>query len=509
MLQVMLKKVSILLIINAFSGFILRGQSPDVRVIAAAGSSVSQGDFELCYTFGEAIVASGNSVNNTARVTGGFQQPDKGKIIKGILRDACSGLPLSNATARVETPTDSTTTNGQGEFSFEIFSKKETFLYTFRKLGNKTVSMKPYKDSFFTLNLGRVIVDSSLTISICEDQLPYRFKNALLRQAADTVITVGRDAAPEAERCDSLFRLKLKVEIPQRTTIYKVVCSHNVFILPYSGRIIREGGIYKDTLRAQSGCDSIITTYTLPFYNSPIAVDRQTACHGETFRYKNKIFTWQKPLAYDTLRGAATYGCDSISQIVVTFERAQGIDDAFTFQLDNLLDTVITVVKNDYISGNYKMTIKDSLEVGKTIISNNDGTIRLRIPVNPLSELTFSYQLCANNCPNFCSEALVTLKFTRNAQVITGGGGEPIIITPNGDGLNDVLLFEGLDLFPNNNLTVVNRWGQQVYYAKPYKNDWAGTNQAGQDLPDGTYFYSVNFELADRKVQWGSITIRR
>jgi len=41
-------------------------------------------------------------------------------------------------------------------------------------------------------------------------------------------------------------------------------------------------------------------------------------------------------------------------------------------------------------------------------------------------------------------------------------------------------------LYPNNQLTILNRWGHVVYKAAPYQNNWYGTFE-GKDLPDGTY----------------------
>ena len=61
-------------------------------------------------------------------------------------------------------------------------------------------------------------------------------------------------------------------------------------------------------------------------------------------------------------------------------------------------------------------------------------------------------------------------------------------ITPNHDGLNDVFFIEGIDKYPDNKLTVFNRWGNQVYSADKYKNDWDGSWNSKM-LPDGTYFY--------------------
>jgi len=74
---------------------------------------------------------------------------------------------------------------------------------------------------------------------------------------------------------------------------------------------------------------------------------------------------------------------------------------------------------------------------------------------------------------------------------VTSSGDElvfPNTFTPNGDGKNDVWYIGGLSRFPANRLTVFNRWGNQVYDAQPYENNWDGTS-LGRELPDGTYFY--------------------
>ena len=60
----------------------------------------------------------------------------------------------------------------------------------------------------------------------------------------------------------------------------------------------------------------------------------------------------------------------------------------------------------------------------------------------------------------------------------------PNIVTPNGDTVNDFLLFKYLEFFPKNNLKIYNRWGQLIYEKSGYQNDWNGSAVA-----DGTYFY--------------------
>ena len=59
------------------------------------------------------------------------------------------------------------------------------------------------------------------------------------------------------------------------------------------------------------------------------------------------------------------------------------------------------------------------------------------------------------------------------------------IITPNRDGLNDVLVIDNVQLYPGNTFTVFNRWGREVYATTNYQNNWGGDDATAP----GTYFY--------------------
>jgi gliding motility-associated-like protein len=60
----------------------------------------------------------------------------------------------------------------------------------------------------------------------------------------------------------------------------------------------------------------------------------------------------------------------------------------------------------------------------------------------------------------------------------------PNVITPNGDGMNDELVFGGLGTHPNSELYIYNRWGNLVYSNTDYQNDWNGGG-----MNAGLYFY--------------------
>lgn len=67
----------------------------------------------------------------------------------------------------------------------------------------------------------------------------------------------------------------------------------------------------------------------------------------------------------------------------------------------------------------------------------------------------------------------------------------PNALTPNGDGKNDTWFIKNLDLFPENKVTIVNRWGDIVFKSKNYNNDWSGEYGGGK-IPPGTYYYILD-----------------
>ncbi|RNC87506.1 MAG: gliding motility-associated C-terminal domain-containing protein [Allomuricauda sp.] len=77
------------------------------------------------------------------------------------------------------------------------------------------------------------------------------------------------------------------------------------------------------------------------------------------------------------------------------------------------------------------------------------------------------------------------------------------VITPNGDGIHDVLRIRNIENYPNNTVKIYNRWGVLVFVTRAYNssgNVFDGTSEGrvtvDQDnkLPVGTYFYIIDYE---------------
>jgi gliding motility-associated-like protein len=62
--------------------------------------------------------------------------------------------------------------------------------------------------------------------------------------------------------------------------------------------------------------------------------------------------------------------------------------------------------------------------------------------------------------------------------------------TPNGDGKNDTWVIDELYKFPNTEIEIYNRWGEQLFYSKGAYIPWNGTYN-GSPVPVGTYYYII------------------
>lgn len=79
----------------------------------------------------------------------------------------------------------------------------------------------------------------------------------------------------------------------------------------------------------------------------------------------------------------------------------------------------------------------------------------------------------------------------------------PNVMTPNGDGTNDLFIIGNVEAYDYNKLTIQSRWGTIVYQTENYQNDWDGGN-----VSDGVYFYVLEiWKGTDVVNYYGTITI--
>jgi gliding motility-associated-like protein len=104
----------------------------------------------------------------------------------------------------------------------------------------------------------------------------------------------------------------------------------------------------------------------------------------------------------------------------------------------------------------------------------------------------------ANGCSN-----TIEVELTQPSDLVMPTG-----FTPNGDGANDSFFIRGLDAYVNNQLIIMNRWGNKVFERINYRNDWTGESLTGGELPNGTYFAILSVNNGQRTLQ-GYVDLRR
>jgi gliding motility-associated-like protein len=177
------------------------------------------------------------------------------------------------------------------------------------------------------------------------------------------------------------------------------------------------------------------------------------------------------------------------------------VDDVVTLNLDGVLSG--NVSDNDLPSGDGgNIWSLVSPPQNGTIIFNADGSYSYTPNLNFDGTDVFTYKLCDTN--GDCAQAKVTINMV---DIIKPNQ----IFTPNADGQNDNYYIDGIELYPNNQLTVYNRWGNVVYQKSGYNNDWDGYSNMKKigkvPLPVGTYY--IVLEYGNKKHKTGYVYLDR
>jgi gliding motility-associated-like protein len=239
---------------------------------------------------------------------------------------------------------------------------------------------------------------------------------------------------------------------------------------------------------------------------------------------KNAKYEWQGPnnftskllqttvskvqLASGTYQFKSTIGkCTFDDSIHVTYLSTPiAHHDFYELQPGEIINK--SILLNDTFLKNipFQISLKSGVTQGD-LAFNNDGTFKYTAPANVTGNETFTYELCQNDCPNNCAQAVANIKVQFQGRI---GVKATNVITPNGDDINDYLTIVGFDhTKPDNKseMCIFNQWGDLVHRAAPYKNDWNG-NFKNNPLPDGTYYF-IFYSAPDAEPIKDFVTIMR
>ena len=269
-----------------------------------------------------------------------------------------------------------------------------------------------------------------------------------------------------------------------------------------------------DTFTGDYGTDFTITSTTNPTNGSTIINPDGTITYtpnpsfiGEdTYTYTVTVFNPDGTVTTETTQVTITSLLVDLSITKVVNEPNPVVGDIveFTITLSNIGDVDATSVEVEEI-------LPSGYEFVKATISREGGeysdlTGLWKIPAIASGEvhmLTVEARVLGfGNYLNIASiENFIGGVDSNPEDNVDQAGVEPLCLTvynefsPNEDGVNDTFVIDCIENYPNNTLEVYNRWGNIVYKANNYKNDWAGESNGRailnveEQLPEGTYYF--------------------
>jgi gliding motility-associated-like protein len=152
------------------------------------------------------------------------------------------------------------------------------------------------------------------------------------------------------------------------------------------------------------------------------------------------------------------------------------------------------VLFNDFDLDGDDLRLRTTLEkqpVGGTATVSPDGTITYFSDANFRGTDSLIYIVEDLGSPSLTAFGKMIIRINDNPFTIYQ------TVSPNGDGMNDYWHIEGIDFYPNNKVSLFDRYNNLVFEVDGYNNEdkvWIGNSNKGSNntLPEGTYFYRIN-----------------
>ncbi|MCO5259510.1 MAG: PKD domain-containing protein [Crocinitomicaceae bacterium] len=194
----------------------------------------------------------------------------------------------------------------------------------------------------------------------------------------------------------------------------------------------------------------------------------------------NPVQTFFNPGSYTVSHIVKTInGCsDTINQVLqitplpeagFAYNFSSGVNVGTTY---NFIDT-----------SSYATSFLWSFGNGKTSTEQDPSTIYFQNGTFPVVQYVYDHLGCYDSTMTWVTINNVTQEI--NTLI-------PNVISPNGDGLNDVWKLSFIELlYPNAIVEIFNEWGQLLFRSEGYQTPWDGTYH-NKEVPDGNYFYIIN-----------------
>ncbi len=283
-----------------------------------------------------------------------------------LTTEGCDSTVTLNLTVHPEkTSTLTEEICANSSYSFNGTSYNTTGSYTANLLTTEGC------DSTVTLNLIVHPIESTiLNETICQGSA-YLFNGVSYSTEGTYSSTIS-----SSHGCDSILTLNLTIGENYRTTINQSICAGSTYT--FNNKVYSTTGIYQDTLRSTSNCDSI---FTLNIISNPNVYTTilETICDGSSYFFNGNNYTTGGTY---TAQLVSSLGCDSIVTLGLTLipcvdlalSKDLAANQSDTVRLGETIDYEICV-NNENITPAYNIEITDHLPQGMVLDPSSTGWI--------------------------------------------------------------------------------------------------------------------------------------
>ncbi|WP_178984200.1 choice-of-anchor J domain-containing protein [Winogradskyella helgolandensis] len=222
-------------------------------------------------------------------------------------------------------------------------------------------------------------------------------------------------------------------------------------------------------------------------------------------------FSAESGLSINTTTGEINVASSTLGNYNVAYEIAEDVSSCIENSTSTFNITILDVIEvgvegecndSDYILTaspiNNSYTIEEAnytwMDANGNVVGQNSEVFNVSDYASQNPEVTVPLQFSVTVDFGGCS---VTTSYTTerlSCRDIPRG------ISPDGNGKNDTFDLSGYGV---KELNIFNRHGVEVYnFNGTYTNQWYGQTNNGDDLPDGTYFYTIHKEDGSSLTGW-------
>lgn len=377
---------------------------------------------------------------------------------------------------------------------------------TFTDYGTQTVTLTNTFgcDSIITMTVHWSPPVDSTTVydTIVENQLPYHLNGLTFTEAGVQIATLSNQ-----DGCDSVITVHLFVYSNVSAEADSVICDNELPFL-WNGVVFAQSDTQTVVLTAHTGADSTLTM-RLHVNQTNLTTFTDTTCQYTAY----DGFGFSLSESETAVPGSVTltrtetnvFNCDSVIQLnllvtpVITPNFYAEPDKALLSEMPDIQFTNITDILD--LEGMEYLWIWDYGD-GTTDSTTAQQAHHL---YTQWGDFTVTLTLSVHDCK---SEYSVPVIIEADLEF-------PNVITPNGDGINDVFIIKNLNTERPNRLVIADRWGRVVFQQQNYqtymKDEQVYNSESGfgaSDLAEGVYYYTFFYESVVQTIKFnGTVTV--